>query len=238
VRELSLRERGCSVANSEHKVGRLRESVLAWFRENGRRFPWRQTSNPFHVLLAEFLLRQTQATRLVQPYLELTSKYPDAYALAEADVSSLRTWFKPLGLVTRADYLVQTVHILVQSYGGKVPDDLDTLMALPGLGLYSARAVLCLGFGKPYPMVDEASGRVLRRTLDLATKGPAYSDSRLLKMAEAVLPKASCKEFNLGLIDIAAFYCHPASPECNRCPLATICSYRECSYKEGSSEVF
>jgi len=161
----------------------------------------------------------------MKPYLELTSKYPDAYALAKADVNELRSWFKPLGLVKRADRLIETGCILVESYHGKVPNDLEALMALPGLGIYSARAVLCLGFGEPYPMIDEASGRVLRRTLNLATKGPAYPDRKLLEMVESILTRTTCKEFNLGLIDIAAIYCHPTSPNCHECPLATICSF-------------
>ena len=225
MRESSLRERGCSASDSEYKISRLRESVLKWFRANGRCFPWRQTSDPFHILLAESLLRQTQATRLAEPYLELTSKYPDAHALANANVDELRSWFKPFGLVKRADRLVKAAHMLVESYGGRVPKDPKALAALPGMGIYSTRAVLCLGFGEPYPMVDEGSGRVLRRTLDLAPKGPAYSDSRLLQIAEVILPKASCREFNLGLIDIAAIYCHVKTPECVPCPLLDVCGH-------------
>lgn len=210
---------------SKAQVEELRAAVLSWFAANGRDFPWRQTSDPFHILLAECLLRQTQATRLVEPYLELTSKYATAHALAKANAGYLRSWFKPLGLMKRADRLIQTARILVESYEGKVPNDLDALIALPGLGIYSARAVSCLAFGAPLPMVDEGSGRVLRRVLGISPKGPAYCDSKLLKVAEAILPKTSPREFNLGLIDMAAVYCHPGIPECGECPLLAICSH-------------
>lgn len=209
----------------EDKTIRLRESVLKWYRKNGRCFPWRQTSDPFHVLLAECLLRQTQATRLVKPYLALMSEYPDADALARADVGKLRAWFKPLGLVKRADRLVQTARSLVDNYQGRVPKDLRALTAMPGMGIYSSRAVLCLAFGEPYPMIDEGSGRVLRRALGIDRKGPAYCDFSLLEIAERIVPQASCREFNLGLIDIAATYCKVRMPKCAECPLTVDCSF-------------
>ena len=211
----------------ENKAIKLRESVLEWYRKNGRHFPWRQTSDPFHVLLAVYLLRQTQATRLVKPYLELKSKYPDADKLAKADVTKLRAWFKPLGLVKRADRLVQLSRVLLNNYQGQVPKDLRALTAIPGMGTYSSRAVLCLAFGEPYPMIDEGSGRVLRRVLGINNRGPAYSDSSLMQIAERIIPQASCKEFNLGLIDIAAAYCKVTNPKCSECPLALVCSFVE-----------
>jgi len=215
----------CLQPSLEDKTIRLREAVLKWYRKNGRYFPWRQTSDPFYVLLAEYLLRQTQATRLVKPYLELTSKYPDADALARADVGELRAWFKPLGLVKRADCLVQTARVLVDNYQGQVPKDVRALTSMPGIGIYSSRAVLCLAFGEPYPMIDEGSGRVLRRVLGMAPLGPAYCDSRLLQVAVVMLPAASPKEFNLGLIDIAAAFCHSTITKCKECPLLASCSH-------------
>lgn len=192
---------------------------------NGRDFPWRQTRNAFHILLAEALLRQTQAFRLVRPYLELTDRYPDAEALAKADVHELREWFKPLGLVARADRLVRASQIIVDQHGGGVPNALPALLALPGLGTYSARAVLCLAFGARVPMIDEGSGRVLRRVLGMSSKGPAYSDPQLLQTAQALLPETAVREFNFGLIDIAAAYCHARIPACAQCPLLDVCRH-------------
>ena len=154
------------------KRGRLRRageefaaSVASWFRCNGRDFPWRDTRNPYHILIAEVLLRQTQAARVVDPYIYLITTYPDPASLAEADVDALRLWFKPLGLVRRADRLVECARRLVGEYGGQVPRDLQDLQSLPGIGRYSARATLCMAFNDPLPMIDEGSGRVLRRAL-------------------------------------------------------------------------
>lgn len=203
----------------------LRHVVLDWFSKNGRDFPWRNTNNAFFILIAESLLRQTQAERVVEPYLTLISKFPDPQSMAQANVAQLREWFHPLGLVKRADRLVETSKILVCDFAGIVPAGLKQLKELPGLGQYSARAVLCLAYNIQVPMVDESSGRVLRRAFSLHSERPAYSDRKLLQFAEELLPKGLARSFNLGLIDIAAVYCHSKNPECSPCPLLNLCSY-------------
>ena len=206
-------------------VGLLQSVTLDWFSRRGRNFPWRQSSNSFHVLVAEVLLRRTQAERVVAPYLELIELFPTPQAMAEADTAWLREWFRPLGLVSRANALVQTSEIIRMRYGGKVPRDLTKVESLPGLGKYSARAVLCLAYGWAVPMIDESSGRLVRRLLGLSSKGPAYSDRKLLEQTEALLPQETSRAFNLGLLDIAAAYCHVNSPDCVQCPLRTLCSF-------------
>lgn len=203
----------------------LQRAVLKWFAQHGRDFPWRTTTNPFHVLIAEVLLRQTQAERVVGPYLELIHRYPKPQALADADVEKLQEWFRPIGLVRRADRLVAVAQLIATEWCGLVPNDLNVLLGLPGIGTYSARAILCLGFGARVPMVDEGSGRVLRRLLGLAPKGPAYSDRTLLNIADRIVPDSRTQEFNLGLIDIAAKVCHPRVPSCPKCPLMPFCHY-------------
>ncbi len=212
-------------ANNADKTKGLQNAVLSWFADHGRDFPWRETSNPFHIFVAEVLLRQTQATRLAKPYTDLIEKYPSAHALSQANIEELRTWFKSIGLIKRADYLVQAANILVKKYGGRVPDELDDLMNLPGIGMYSARAILCLAFNKPFPMVDESSGRLLRRVFNESSIEPAYSDTGLLQLASTLLRKSSSRELNLGLIDIAAVHCRVKNPRCTPCPLVNVCIY-------------
>ena len=199
--------------------------VVEWFDEHGRDFPWRQTRNPYHILVAEVLLRRTQAIRVVSPYLELVRLYPTAQKMSEAETSWLREWFKPLGLVRRADQLVRAAKFTVEQYGGSVPQTLEQLSNFPGIGRYSARAIQCLAYGAPVPMIDESSGRLLRRMLGLAKAGPAYSDRSLLSLAERLVPDDAGRAFNLGLLDIAASYCHSSSPSCLECPLQSFCSW-------------
>ncbi len=216
-------------ANNAEKTKGLQNAVLSWFAGRGRDFPWRNTDNAFFILIAEALLRQTQAERVVEPYLALVSKFPNPQLMAQANVAQLREWFHPLGLVKRADRLVETSKILVRDFGERVPDSLDQLKDLPGLGEYSARAVLCLAYNIQVPMIDEGSGRVLRRILNLNSKRPAYSDRKLIATAEKILPKEFARSFNLGLIDIAAFYCHVKKPSCLLCPLTKDCMFKNSS---------
>jgi len=199
--------------------------VISWFIQHGRAFPWRDTDNAFHVFIAEVLLRQTQADRLVAPYLELLARYPNVETLASANVDELRHWFKPLGLVKRADRLVEASRLIAEHHGGSVPHKLNTLLSLPGLGIYSAQAILCLAFNERVTMIDESSGRLLRRFLGTVSHRPAYSDKQLLKVASSLLPGQSYREFNLGLLDLAAKFCHARTPACGSCPLLQLCNF-------------
>jgi A/G-specific adenine glycosylase len=201
------------------------QPVIQWFANNGRDFPWRNTKNSYHIFLAEILLRQTQAERVVGPYLRLIERYPTSEALSRASVGNLRKWFRPLGLVRRADQLISGTKLIMSKHGGLIPRSLDALLTLPGLGEYSARAVACLAFGAKVPMIDESSGRLLRRVFNLEPRGPAYCDRQLLEIAEALIPAENARGFNLGLLDIASAYCHHNTPNCLDCPIGKICSY-------------
>ena len=202
----------------------LQRTVEAWFSKSGRDFPWRQSLSSFHVLVAEVLLRRTQAERVAGPYLELIERYPSARDMADADVAWLREWFRPLGLVGRADLLIDAARAIVEQHGGEVPRNLSDIEKLPGLGKYSARAVHCLAHGGAVPMIDESSGRLLRRLLGLSGTGPAYSDRKLRRHGEGLVPHDTSRAFNLGLLDIAAAYCHVSSPNCVHCPLTSLCT--------------
>ena len=143
--------------------------------------------------------------------------------MVEADVAWLREWFRPLGLVNRAERLVEAAKTILEQHGGEVPKDLSEIESLPGLGRYSACAVYCLAHAGVAPMIDESSGRLLRRLLRLNSTGPAYSDKDLFERAQRLIPYDACRRFNLGLLDIAAAYCHVGSPDCVQCPLRSLC---------------
>jgi len=203
----------------------LRRTVLNWYSVNGRDFPWRQTDSAYQILVAEVLLRQTQAARVRGPFLALIGQYPSATHLAQADLRGLREWFRPLGLVRRADHLIHAAQTLLAKHHGLVPSDRDMLLALPGVGEYAANAILCQAFGARVPMIDEGSGRVLRRVLGIACSRPAYRDRRLACLARSILPRRYVREFNLALVDLADRYCHPRRPDCGACPLGILCSF-------------
>ena len=222
----SAKARATSPRTSDSEwIRTLQRTVDKWFSGSGRDFPWRRPTDSFHVLVAEVLLRRTQAERVTGPYLELIERFPESSDMAEADVSSLREWFRPLGLVGRADLLVDAAKALTDLHGGEVPNSLGEVEELPGIGRYSARALLCMVHGWSVPMVDESSGRLLRRLLGLSNTGPAYADRKLLDRAEALVPQGNSRAFNLGLLDIAAAYCFVRSPDCVNCPLLSLCPW-------------
>jgi A/G-specific adenine glycosylase len=212
--------------------------VLQWFTSNGRDFPWRNTSNPYHIFVAEILLRRTQAERVVETYRKLIGKYPTPKHLSQANIQELRGIFRPLGLINRANLLIEAATRIVDQYDGEIPSKINLVSTLPGMGIYSSRAVVCLAFREPVPMIDESSGRLIRRVLNLEGKLPAYSDRQLLQTATALIPAGWAREFNLGLLDIASAFCHHNVPDCLNCPLRSVCSYchktfesRKSSYK-------
>ena len=199
--------------------------VLQWFASNGRDFPWRSSIHPYNIFIAEILLRRTQAERVVESYLKLIERYLTPESLSHADIQELRRLFQPLGLVRRADQVVAAAKRIVDSYDGLIPNNLCDLSTLPCVGIYSARAIMCLSFGAVVPMIDESSGRLLQRVFNLQSRGPAYRDRQLLKIAETIIPAENARNFNLGLLDVASTYCHHNTPDCSKCPLAKICSY-------------
>ena len=228
-RPAPTRRRGRNRTLRGNWLAGVRTSVLSWSEANGRDFPWRRTRDPYKILIAEILLRQTQARRVIGPYRKLVKKFPNPASLAKADPADVRRTFRPLGLVRRAGQLLHAARILVDEHGGRVPRNLAELLRLPGLGTYSARAVMCLAFEEPLPMVDESSGRLLRRLVGLPDDGPAYSSKKLLDLAGLLVPARFARGFNLGLLDVAAAYCHVQGPHCSPCPLKRYCTYARCA---------
>ncbi len=205
--------------------GLFSQTVLCWFAKHRRDFPWRNTHNPYFIFLAEVLLRRTQAERVVETYAKLTEKYPTPQILAQANVQELRVVFQPLGLTRKADLLVQAAKSIVKEHEGQFPQSVSEISTLPGMGIYGSRAVACLAFGERVPMIDESVGRLLRRVLNLKEKKPAYSDKQLIKDVMQIIPINFTREFNLGLLDIAAAFCHHKVPSCLDCPLNRMCAF-------------
>ena len=213
----------------------LRNIVISWYRHNGRYFPWRTTKDPYKVLIAEVLLRRTQADRVIKPYQGLIEQYPTPESLSKADIKEILKWFKPLGLFNRADSLIEACKQIEHNYGGNIPNELDKLLDLPCIGTYGASAILSMVFNEPVPMIDGSSGRLLRRVIGLENRGPAYSDKTLMKIAHELVPTQDPHSFNLGLLDIAYHYCKVSTPLCEKCPLNQICYYsRKLNKKETS----
>jgi A/G-specific adenine glycosylase len=200
------------------------EIVKWWHRIGARKYPWRETSDPWHVLVAEVLLIQTNAAKVVKVYEEFVKKYSTPAHLAEAEVSEVEELLRPLGLhKQRAKLLKRAAEVLCREYGCRVPETYEELRRLPGVGDYVASAVLLFAYGKTRPLVDVNVARVLCR-LALGEDPPRrYSEDEVVARLAASIEWS--REVALALIDFAATICTAKSPSCGICPARGGCSY-------------
>ncbi|HEY2958914.1 MAG TPA: A/G-specific adenine glycosylase [Actinomycetota bacterium] len=200
----------------------LRAAVLAWFAAAGRDLPWRRTRDPYRILVAEMLAQQTQAARAAAAWPAFLTAFPTVEALAAASPAAvLRAW-QGIGYNRRALALRAAARAVVDRGGW--PQDVAGLMALPGVGPYTAHAVACFAFGQEVAPVDTNVARVLARSLagaDPSGLGPAGRQ----RLADAALPAGRAWEWSSALMDLGATHCRPR-PRCHGCPLAARCRWR------------
>mgnify|MGYP000468091016 CR=1 FL=1 len=206
----------------------IQKSLINWFEEEGREFPWRISKNPFHILISEKLLQQTIAReQVIKAYETLIKRYPSAEGLAKAQITDIRSIIKPLGLLYRAIELLTMAGEIEERYQGVVPNNIEELLSLTGVGDYSARAVLSFAYNKDEPIVDTNVARFLFRFLGLEgsiPQNPARSKI-LRKHAKALIPKGNSRNFNFAILDLCSKICKPRKPLCSKCPIQPLCEY-------------
>jgi A/G-specific adenine glycosylase len=175
--------------------------------------------------VAEILLQRSRGKTVAAVYEELFRRWPDALTLSRARTSSIARVIRPLGLVKRAGTLRALAGEVVRL--GAVPDTLDGLLALPGVGRYAASATLAVGFGKRAPVVDGVTARVYRRYFGFEGHGPASADTDLWELVERATPRTHVREWNWAVLDLAAKICLPKVPRCSECPLETHCAWSQ-----------
>ena len=201
----------------------FRRRLLAWGRENRRSFPWRETDDPWRVLVAEVLLQRSRGKTVAKVYEELFRRWPDALALSRARERSIGRVIRPLGLVRRANTLRAMAGEVVRL--GGVPSSREGLLALPGVGPYAANATLVVAFGTRAPVVDGVTARVYRRYLGLPSDLPPTSDRNLWEEVTRVTPRGAIRDWNWAVLDLASQVCLPARPRCTVCPLVERCAF-------------
>lgn len=194
--------------------------LLTWFEENGRDFAWRQTHDPYRVLICEVLLRRSRSSTVAKVADRFFERWPSAGALGDADVEDVTDVIRPLGLIKRAPQLVELGQVLEGL--SRFPDSIELLTELPGVGRYAAAATL----GEP--TVDGTSARVYRRYFGwLDATEHKTVDAELWKLVDATMPleATAVRRLNWAVLDLAASYCAPARPLCDRCPLVERCQW-------------
>ena len=203
----------------------FKRRLLAWFRREGRDLPWRRTRDPYRILVSEFMLQQTQVSRVVQYYDEFLDRYPTVEALAKARPKAVREAWDGLGYYRRAKNLHALARTVVTVYAGEVPDDPAELQQLPGVGPYTAGAVGTFAYERPSAAVDTNVSRVLRRVFRPRRRNDASADRRVRELAAALQPVRgrTAWEFNQALMDLGALICRARKPKCSACPVQSAC---------------
>ncbi len=194
-----------------------------WWLRNGRTFPWRSDSDPFHLLLAEMMLRRTRASQVIGVYTSFIDRYPDAKMLADAEPKEVATALYSLGLAWRVPAFQALARALVERHGGRVPDSYEALVALPGVGDYVASAICCFSFKQPIIIADTNTVRVIGRLAGVATHAESRRSRAIREMMRSVLDEQAPDSFNYALLDLAALVCTPRSPSCRACPVLEHC---------------
>ena len=203
----------------------FRRQLQRWSADNLRDFPWRHTQDPYHLFVAEFLLQKTNAATVAPIYEALLDRYPRIEQLAAAPVEEVAPILKPLGLFFRAERLSQSVQIILQSHRGRIPKTEAGLLKLPGVGKYTARAILAGAFNRRAAVLDTNVARILERFFGLQGERVKSRCKLLWAAADEAAPARYVGRWNLTLLDFGAGVCTARNPQCDRCPLSPRCTY-------------
>ena len=213
----------------------LPSRIIDWFAENRRDLPWREPGYPaWGTLVSEFMLQQTPVARVIPRLAEWLERWPTPEALASVPSGeAVRAWAN-LGYPRRALWLHAAAVQITERHGGVVPSDVDDLLALPGVGDYTARAVAAFAYGHRHPVVDTNTRRVIARAIDGNAEPAPPSNTRDLVAMERLLPDDldDAHTVNAGMMELGAIVCTARSPRCDVCPLAEICAWRLACYPQ------
>lgn len=200
-------------------VDQLQEALYTWYDEQKRELPWRNTTDPYKILVSEVMLQQTQVSRVVPKYKEFLEKFPTVQDLAEASLKDVLPVWDGLGFNRRAKFLHRSAQIIVEDYGGEVPQDAAALQELPGVGEYTAQAVLAFAFNTgAKPVFDTNVRRLFYRF-----HGPE-NDTRLRAAHQDVFDEDHPRKWNNAVMELGSQICTTGTPQCKACPWREDCT--------------
>ena len=207
---------------------RFRRRLLAWYRVHGRDLPWRRTSDPYHILVSEIMLQQTQVDRVLPKYAEWLEKFPSLDALAAAPETDVTATWRPLGYNIRPRRLQTIAREAVARYGGALPSDEATLLSFKGIGAYTAGAIRSFAFRERAAILDTNVARVLFRVFVGRGEPKSHAMKRhLWTVSDRLVPSRDVFDFNQALMDFGAMICVARNPRCLVCPMAKDCAWRK-----------
>jgi len=208
-------------------------TLKTWFNQNHRDYPWRHTADPYYILLAEFLLQQTHVRKVEEVYYSLLNQFPTIKDLSKASESQLINLISPIGLIYRAQRIKSTANQVYFNYDGKIPDNFEDLMSLPGVGHYIANAVLCYAYHQKTVPIDTNVIRLFIRYFNLSSDKPRPRTDKVLasQIRQLYIFDFDYRTANWAILDFAGLVCTMIKPKCLDCPLNIHCAH----YKKRSS---
>ncbi len=204
---------------------RLNRLLLRWYALHRRVLPWRDAVDPYHIMVSEFMLQQTQAARVLEHLPRWTARFPDIAALARATRRDVLLAWSGMGYNRRALHLHEAARTIVARHGGIIPADPEQLQRLPGFGRYTARAVVCFGYRRRLPLVEVNIRRIFSRlSADMQREDRMIAETEAWRIAEMLLPPRAYYDWNQALMDLGAMVCTARAPSCGRCPLHSACA--------------
>ena len=215
----------------------FRKQLLGWFRQFQRDLPWRRSKDPYCIWLSEIMLQQTRVAAAIPYYERFLQRFPDVHALAATPQEEVLRFWSGLGYYSRARNLQKAAQQVVAKHAGQFPERMDDVLALPGIGNYTAAAILSIAFGKKLAVLDGNVARVLAR-LDAIHGDIRKSQSwqELQKAADGLLEPKSPGDWNQAMMELGATLCTPKSPQCLLCPVAQFCEGRRLGIAESLPE--
>ena len=205
-------------------TARLQAALLMWFATHQRDLPWRaEPRDPYHVWLSEIMLQQTQVATVIPYFHHWLERFPTLKDLAEAPLDDALKLWEGLGYYARARNFHRAAQAVMRDYGGRIPDTVEELLKLPGVGRYTAGAIASIAFGRDAPVLDGNVKRVLSRLYGLTDARSPKAIAKLWQLSESLLPSGHAGPFNEALMELGATLCAPRAPECARCPIRSAC---------------
>lgn len=205
---------------------RFQSSILDWFAKNQRDLPWRRTQDPYKIWLSEIMLQQTQVATVIPYYERWIKEFPTPQAVVQAPEEKILKLWEGLGYYSRARNFQSACREVVEKYDGKIPDSLEEIQELPGIGRYTAGAILSIAYAKPVSLVDGNVARVLSR-LFVVKKDPKKETETFWELAKSLVPRKQAGDFNQALMELGATICVPANPSCLICPVQNFCQAKK-----------
>jgi A/G-specific adenine glycosylase len=201
------------------------EKLLSWYKQNGRHdLPWQVRGDPYPVWISEIMLQQTQVSTVIPYYQRFIARFPDTSSLAQAELDEVLHLWTGLGYYSRARNLHKTARIVEKDFGGRLPEEIDDLVSLPGIGRSTAGAILAQSFGHRHPILDGNVRRVLSRYHEVeGWPGQSKTEKKLWSLSEKHLPDHDLAEYTQAIMDLGATLCTRTNPACGQCPVSANC---------------